>query len=173
MSEKVYGIAESKSKVEVPRKSDVYTKDETYPKNRVYNTGETFSAAEVNQIFLSKEDGAPRNHASVADVYGLGTTAKFGHVKLTTSLGAPSGDQDGIALAGSAGYLLKQYIDNAIATASQLPVNAFVFANVKYTAEEFTQLMGYGSWQYCFKKTFEDEETAASYWSAYAYKRIS
>lgn len=180
--EKVYGIAESKSKVEVPRKTDVYSKSETYSKNECYSKSETYSQSQVNTNFLRKTDGAPKSHASSTNEYGLGTANNFGHCKLTTSLEAPSGNQDGIALAGSMGYILKQtidaaianlhaYIDTAIENASRIPINAFVFSNTKYTAEEMTERMGYGTWTYCFKTQFSDLETAGSYWNAYAYKR--
>lgn len=180
--EKVYGIAESKSKVEVPRKTDVYSKSETYAKSEVYNKNETYSQSQTNTNFLRKTDGAPKSHASPTNEYGLGTINNFGHVKLTTSLEAPSGDQNGMALAGSMGYILKQtidaaiadlhaYIDAAVESASRLPLNAFVFTNIKYTAEEMTEHMGYGTWVYCFRAQMADVETAGSYWSVFAYKR--
>ena len=170
MSEKVYGIAESKSKVEVPRKSDVYSKEETYPKSRVYNTDETYSTAEVNQMFLTKADGAPRNHASVADVYGLGTTTKFGHVKLTTSLGAPSGDQDGIALAGSVGYQLKQYIDKET-NICKIPVSGIMASLTLVSNDAFAQRMQYGAWTYLGKTSYADSESHS--WDLFLYMRTA
>lgn len=160
--EKVYGIAESKSKVEVPRKSDVYTKDETYSKTEVYPKVNTYSSAYINATFLKKEDGAPTSHASTFDEYGAGTTTKFGHCKLTTSLDAPSGNQDGIALAGSMGYTLKTYIDSitaplqtavaalqAAVAAVQIPVGGIASLSDYYSdMSVVAQKMGYGTWLY-------------------------
>lgn len=161
-NEKVYGIGESKSAVEVPRKSDVYSKDETYSKTEVYPKTNTYSSAYLNAVFLKKEDGAPTNHASTFDEYGAGTTTKFGHVKLTTSLDAPSGNQDGIALAGSVGYALKMYIDSIAAplqaaitalqaaiTAVQIPVGGIAVLTEYYSDMSLVaQKMGYGTWLY-------------------------
>lgn len=162
-AEKVYGIAESKSAVEVPRKTEVYTKDETYPKSWVYNILETYSITEIRQKFLQKTDGAPKNHASADSTYGLGTANNFGHCKLTTSLDIPSGNQDGIALAGSMGYMLKTYIDNvvaplqsavaelqaALATVGQIPVGGVVaFTDYYSDVSVITEKMGYGTWLY-------------------------
>lgn len=183
MSEKVYGIAESKSKVEVPRKSDVYGKSETYAKNETYSKSETYSRTQADAKFLTSATGAPKNHQTSLGTYGLGTAEMFGHCMLVNNFNPPTGNQDGKALSAAAGYALKQsfdtqladlltYIDTAIENASRLPVNSFVFSNTKYTAEEMTELMGYGTWDYCFKTQFLDMETAGSYWSAYAYKRI-
>lgn len=180
--EKVYGIAESKSKVEVPRKSDVYSKSETYAKSETYSKGETYSKAQADGKFLTSETGAPKNHQTSLNTYGLGTAEMFGHCMLVNTFNPPAGNQDGKALSAAAGYALKQsvdtrladlltYIDTAIENASRIPVNAFVFSNTKYTAEEMTERMGYGTWDYCFKTQFLDMETAGSYWNAYAYKR--
>jgi hypothetical protein len=183
MAEKVYGIAESKSKVEVPRKSDVYSKTETYAKNETYSKSETYSKAQADAKFLTSATGAPKNHQTSLGTYGLGTAEMFGHCMLVNNFNAPTGNQDGKALSAAAGYALKQsidtrladlltYIDTAIENASRIPVNFFIFSNTKYTSVEMTELMGYGTWDYCFKTQFLDMETAGSYWSAYAYKRI-
>lgn len=183
MAEKVYGIAESKSKVEVPRKTDVYSKSETYAKNETYSKAETYSRTQADAKFLTSATGAPKNHQSSLGTYGLGTAEMFGHCMLVNNFNAPSGNQDGKALSAAAGYALKQsfdtqladlraYIDTAIENASRIPVNAFIFSNTKYTSVEMTERMGYGTWDYCFKTQFLDMETAGSYWSAYAYKRI-
>ena len=182
MTEKVYGIAESKSKVEVPRKSDVYSKSETYAKNETYSKSETYSRTQADAKFLTNATGAPKNHQTSLNTYGLGTTEMFGHCMLVNSFNAPTGNQDGKALSAAAGYALKQsvdtrladlltYIDAAIESASRLPLNAFVFTNIKYTAEEMTEHMGYGTWVYCFRAQMADVETAGSYWSVFAYKR--
>lgn len=182
MSEKVYGIAESKSKVEVSRKSDVYSKSETYAKNEVYNKNETYSKAQADGKFLTDATGAPKNHQTSLGTYGLGTTEMFGHCMLVNGFNAPTGNQDGKALSAAAGYALKQsvdtrladlltYIDTAIENASRLPLNAFVFTNIKYTAEEMTEHMGYGTWAYCFRAQMANVETAGNYWSVFAYKR--
>lgn len=181
-NEKVFGIAESKSKVEVPRKSDVYSKSETYAKNETYSKGETYSRTQADAKFLTSATGAPKNHQTSLGTYGLGTAEMFGHCMLVNTFNPPSGNQDGKALSAAAGYALKQsfdtqladlraYIDALVESASRLPVNSFVFSNTKYTAEEMTELMGYGTWDYCFKTQFLDLETAGSYWNAYAYKR--
>ena len=180
--EKVYGIGESKSKVEVPRKSDVYSKAETYAKNETYSKAETYSRTQADAKFLTSATGAPKNHQSSLGTYGLGTAEMFGHCMLVNTFNPPSGNQDGKALSAAAGYALKQsfdtqlanlraYIDAAIESASRLPLNAFVFTNIKYTAEEMTEHMGYGTWVYCFRTQMADVETAGSYWSVYAYKR--
>lgn len=182
MAEKVYGISESKSKVEVPRKSDVYSKTETYTKNEVYPKSDVYSKAQADGKFLTNTTGAPKNHQTNLNTYGLSTTEMFGHCMLINTFDPPTGNQDGKALSASAGYALKQsieaglvnlraYIDAAVESASRIPVGAFVFSNVKHTAEEFTALMGYGTWDYCFKTQFSDMETVGSYWNAYAYKR--
>jgi hypothetical protein len=170
MSEKVYGIAESKSKVEVPRKSDVYSKEETYPKSQLYNTGETFSAEEVNERFLTKADGAPKNHATILDIYGLGTTNKFGHVKLTTSLSAPSGNQDGIAMAGSVGYQLKQYIDTET-NICKIPVNGIMASLTLVSNDAFAQRMQYGTWTYLGKTSYADSGSHS--WDLFLYMRTA
>lgn len=180
--EKVYGIAESKSAVEVPRKSDVYSKSETYAKNEVYPKSDVYSKSQADGKFLTNTTGAPKNHQTSLGTYGLGTTEMFGHCMLVNTFNPPTGNQDGKALSAAAGYALKQsvdtrladllaYINTAIENASRIPVNAFVFSNVKYTAEEMTERMGYGTWEYCFKTQFSDMETAGSYWNAYAYRR--
>ena len=180
--EKVYGIAESKSKVEVPRKSDVYNKTETYAKNEVYPKSDVYSKAQADAKFLTDATGAPKNHQTSANTYGLGTAQMFGHCMLVNTFNPPTGNQDGKALSAAAGYTLKQnidsgladlraYIDAAVESASRLPVNAFVFSNTKYTAEEMTERIGYGTWEYCFKTQFSDMETVGSYWNAYAYRR--
>jgi hypothetical protein len=180
-NEKVYGIAESKSKVEVPRKSDVYSKAETYAKDETYSRGETYSKAQADAKFLTSATGAPKNHQTSLGTYGLGTAEMFGHCMLVNNFNAPSGNQDGKALSAAAGYALKQsfdtqladlraYIDAAIESASRLPVSAFVFTNTKYTIEEITELMGYGTWDYCFRAQMANVEVAGSYWSVFAYK---
>ena len=146
MAEKVYGIAESKSKVEVPRKTDVYSKSETYNKNECYSKSETYSQSQSDTNFLRKTDGAPKNHASTADTYGLGTLTNYGHCRLTTSLDAPSGNQDGIALAGSVGYTLVQMI-NSVAAAARIPVGGVYWSF--HADNNVAQTLGYGVWEYC------------------------
>lgn len=155
MSEKVYGIAESKSKVEVPRKSDVYSKSETYSRSECYSKSETYSQSQTDINFLRKTDGAPKNHASTADTYGLGTLTSFGHCKLTTSLNAPSGDQNGIALAGSVGYTLKSAIDSGDAALHQeingvrLPIGSVYWSESHYASSAAVDaIIGYGNWTY-------------------------
>jgi hypothetical protein len=181
--EKVYGIAESKSKIEVPRKSDVYNKSETYAKNEVYPKSDVYSKSQSDSKFLTDVTGARKNHQSTLGTYGLGTAEMFGHCMLVNTFNPPTGNQDGKALSAAAGYALKQnidtqvadliaYINTAIENASRIPVNSFIFSNTKYTSVEMTERMGYGTWDYCFKTQFLDMETAGSYWSAYAYKRI-
>lgn len=181
-NEKVYGIAESKSAVEVPRKSDVYSKAETYAKVEVYPKGDVYNKTQADGRFLTNETGAPKNHQSSLGTYGLGTAEMFGHCMLVNTFNPPAGNQDGKALSAAAGYALKQsidagltdlraYIDAAVESASRLPLNAFVFTNIKYTAEEMTEHMGYGTWAYCFRTQMADVETAGSYWSVFAYKR--
>ena len=174
MSEKVYGIAESKSKVEVPRKTDVYDKSETYSKSECFSKIETYSQTQITSIFLKKSDGAPKNHASTANTYGLGTGTNFGHCKLTTSLDVPLGDQDGIALAGSVGYTLKQYIDNAVSVLQsmcQIPVGGVYWSfNLNGNV---AQTLGYGTWAYCGNVNYSAVPSGQTQATVYAYRRVS
>ena len=149
MSEKIYGIGEdSKSKYEVPKAADVYKKSETYSKTQVYSKGETMSDTELRAFFMGKNEGSPKEHAAPTDIYGLGTTAEYGHVKLVASLDAPSGNQDGLALAASVGYLLKTYIDNAITSLQPVPVHGVVQTDTQYEAADIRTMYGYGTWTY-------------------------
>jgi hypothetical protein len=170
MAEKVYGIAESKSKVEVQRKADVYTKSETYNKNECYSKSETYSQSQTDINFLRKSEGAPKNHASTADTYGLGTLTNYGHCKLTTSLDAPSGNQDGIALAGSAGYTLVQMI-NSVAAAAQIPVGGVYWSF--HADNNVAQTLGYGVWEYCCIINYSAKPSEQTESAVYAYRRVS
>ena len=145
-----YGIDESKSRVEVFPATQVYKKTEVYNKSETYAKAEVYNRTEADGKFLTQAAGAPKNHASSSSTYGLGTSANFGHVKLTTSTAPPSGDQNGIALAGSMGYTLKKYTDDAIAAAprDRLPVGAVVGFKESKNDSEVTLLMGYGSWSF-------------------------
>lgn len=145
-----YGIDESKSRVEVFSATQVYKKTEVYNKSETYAKSEVYNRTEADGKFLTQTAGAPKNHASSANTYGLGTSANYGHVKLTTSMAAPSGDQNGIALAGSMGYTLKKYTDDRVAEIpdARLPVGAFVIFRNSITETEVAQKMGYGSWTY-------------------------
>ena len=180
MSEKVYGIAESKSKVEVPRKTDVYSKSECYSKS------ETYSQSQTDINFLRKTDGAPKNHASTANTYGLGTLTNYGHCKLTTSLNAPSGDQNGIALAGSVGYTLKSAIDSGDAESksytdgqiaalpdTRVPVGCAVLNAGTYTPTEFAQIMGYGTWEHLGTVDYSKSSQPGVTYSIEIYRRVS
>lgn len=184
--EKIYGIAESKSKVEVPRKADVYSKSETYSKNECYSKSETYSQSQADTNFLRKTDGAPKNHASTANTYGLGTLTSFGHCKLTTSLNAPSGDQNGIALAGSVGYTLKSAIDSGDAESksytddqiaalpdTRVPVGCAVLNSGTYTPTEFAQIMGYGTWEHLGTVDYSKSSQPGVTYSIEIYRRVS
>ena len=154
--EKVYGIAESKSAVEVPRKSDVYTKSETYSKSEVYKKSETYNQSQADFNFLRKTDGAPKSHASTSETYGLGTNTAYGHCKLVTDYtSAPSGSQDGKALAGSAGYALNQKIDGTEAALRQemnglqMPIGSVYWSESHYSSPSVIRtILGYGDWTY-------------------------
>lgn len=147
MAENVYGVGEqSKSAYRVPKYDEVFTKDNTYSKSEVYNKNETYSEDEADEIFMAKDAGAPKNHASSANTYGLGTNVLYGHVKLTTSLDAPSGDQDGLALAASVGYVLKTYIDTRLAELQPVPVHGVVALDTLYDASDVQAIYGYGTW---------------------------
>jgi hypothetical protein len=155
MAEKVYGIAESKSKVEVPRKADVYSKSETYSKSECYSKSETYSQSQSDTNFLRKTDGAPKNHASTADTYGLGTSEMFGHCMLVNSFNAPSGNQDGKALSAAAGYALKSAIDSGDAALHQeingvrLPIGSVYWSESHYASSAAVDaIIGYGNWTY-------------------------
>jgi hypothetical protein len=145
-----YGIDESKSRIPVYPASQVYTKTEVYNKTETYSKTEVYNKTETDGKFLTQTAGAPKNHASTANTYGLGTSSNYGHVKLTTSMNAPSGDQSGLALAGSMGYTLKKYTDDSIAayTGGQLPKGAFIMV-----ATQSLPYPGYGTWVY---KTWQD-----------------
>lgn len=168
--EKVYGIGESKSKVEVPRKSDVYNKSETYAKSEVYPKSETYSQSQTDINFLRKTDGAPKSHASTADTYGLGTLTNYGHCKLTTSLDAPSGNQDGTALAGSVGYALVQMI-HSVAAAAQIPVGGVHWSF--HADNNVAQTLGYGVWEYCGFVLYSSKPSGQTESAVYAYHRVS
>jgi hypothetical protein len=172
-----YGIDKSKSRVEVFPATQVYKKSEVYNRSETYAKAEVYNRTEADGKLLTQAAGAPKNHASSSNTYGLGTSTNYGHVKLIASMAAPTGDTDGAALAGSMGYTLKKYTDDQIATRvseSQLPVGAVVFMNgTRPTNAEMTAFMGYGTWKFIFKKTFNDEETVASEWITYAYKRTA
>ena len=140
-----YGFDDSKSKKQVYRADEVYNKTEVYSKTETYNKTETYSKTEADSKFMTQTAGAPKNHASTSSQYGVGTSTNYGHVKLTTSTSAPSGSQDGIALAGSMGYMLKKYTDDAIAAAiasQQIPVGFGVLVK----NESDINKLGYGSW---------------------------
>ena len=145
----LYGFDESKSKKPVYPASEVYNKTEVYSKTETYSKPETYSKTEADSKFMTQTAGAPKNHASTSNTYGLGTASSYGHVKLTTSTSAPSGSQDGIALAGSMGYMLKKYIDDSIAALAipQLPVGTAILASGSYTTQEMSARMGYGTWE--------------------------
>lgn len=146
--EKVYGIGEGKSKYEVYPKDETYSKDEVYSKSETWNKGMLYVKTECDARYPLKQEVAPRNHAVTYDLYGLGTDTKYGHVKLTTSTAAPTGNQDGIALAGSMGYTLKQYTDTMVTTKAQTPLNGVVFFYGALSPAQVAQVMGYGTWQH-------------------------
>lgn len=141
-----YGIDESKSRIPIYPASQVYTKTEVYNKTEAYSKSEVYNKTEADEKFLTQTAGAPKNHASTASTYGLGTSSNYGHVKLTTSTAAPSGDQSGLALAGSMGYTLKKYTDDSIAALGQvqLPVGFFLFVKNQSDIDR----IGYGNWTY-------------------------
>lgn len=118
---KVYGICENKCQVEV------LSKEET-----------------MSQF----DDKADNNHASTSEIYGLATTNEYGHVKLTQSTTMPTGNQDGIALAGSMGYTLSQRINDA-KTAMRIPVNGvFLSTYIYQNSSRVNEILGYGTWDY-------------------------
>ena len=143
-----YGIDDSKSRVEVFPATQVYKKSETYSKTETYAKSEVYNKTEADGKFLTQAAGAPKNHASSANTYGLGTSANYGHVKLTTSTAAPSGDQNGIALAGSMGYALNKKIDDIAVAMPFIPFQGIVILNAYFRPEEVAQMMGYGTWTY-------------------------
>ena len=134
---------------------------------------EVYSKAQANDKFLSKTDSseqyAPKNHASSNDIYGKATDKIYGHVKLTTSTGIPSGDiaSGGYALAGTMGYTLSQQISDA-KTAMRIPIKGMFITDGSFrTAQAVSDLLGYGTWQlYCIIKA--DDVT-----SVYFYQRTA
>lgn len=162
-----YGIDDSKSRVEVFPATQVYKKSEVYNKTETYAKSEVYNKTEADEKFLAQVAGAPKNHASSSNTYGLGTASNFGHVKLTTSTAMPSGDQNGIALAGSMGYTLKKYIDDAIAaiTGGEVPVHGIVaMDNWDWNVRT---LYGYGVWEYIGSATTSNNV------NVYFFKRVS
>ena len=147
-----YGIDDSKSRVEVFPATQVYRKTEVYNKTETYAKSEVYNKTEADGKFLTQTAGAPKNHASSANTYGLGTSANYGHVKLTTSTEAPSGDQNGLALAGSMGYTLKKYTDDKVAAVPiyRIPVKGVFICHddsVRPSAY-IASWLGYGTWQH-------------------------
>lgn len=142
----LYGFDDSKSKKQVYPADEVYNKNEVYNKTETYSKAQTYSKTEADNKFMTQTAGAPKNHASTSSQYGVGTSSSYGHVKLTTSTSAPSGSQDGIALAGSMGYTLKKYTDDSIAALGQvqLPIGFFVFVKNQSDIDR----IGYGNWTY-------------------------
>ena len=156
-NEKVYGIGESKSKYEVYPKDETYNKSEVYSKSETWNKGMLYTKTECDAKYPMKQEVAPRNHAVSYTLYGAGTATNYGHVKLTTSTAPPTGDQDGIALAGSMGYTLKNYTDTMIATKAQIPAYGIVFFYGAFTPAQVAQMMGYGTWQHLGHMTVTPE----------------
>lgn len=163
-----YGIDESKSRVEVFPATQVYKKSEVYNKNETYAKAEVYNRTEADATFLTQVAGAPKNHASSANTYGLGTSTNYGHVKLTTSTAVPSGDQNGIALAGSMGYTLNKKIDDMAAAMPFIPFQGIVVLGAYFAPEEVAQMMGYGTWAYNGHITVSDSTGSHS---AYLYMR--
>jgi hypothetical protein len=172
MPETVYGIGESKSRHEVYTTDETYSKTETYNKTETYGKAETYSKTEADTKFMTNAGGAPKSHASTANTYGLGTATNYGHVKLTTSTAVPSGDMDGIGLAGSMGYVLKKYTDDSIAALvmPRLPVGAAVLDSGYYTTQEMSARMGYGTWE---RKGQMEYTRDGSVYAVYIYIRQS
>lgn len=174
-NEKVYGIAESKSAVEVPRKSDVYSRSETYAKNETYSKAETYSRAQADTKFLTSATGAPKNHQTSLDTYGLGTAEMFGHCMLVNGFNAPTGNQDGKALSAAAGYALKQYIDTQVA-AVIAQIHVIPIGGVYWSFEPDSnpaQTLGYGVWEYCGNINYSALPSGQTQHAVYAYRRVS
>lgn len=167
-----YGIDESKSRVEVFPATQVYKKTEVYNKSETYAKSEVYNRTEADGKFLTQAAGAPKNHASSSNTYGLGTSANYGHVKLTTSTAAPSGDQNGIALAGSMGYTLKKYTDDSIAALGnpRIPVGCCIWTRNGVMEHTLPQLLGYGTWLYRGYVSTTGKDTG---YAIYCYERIN
>lgn len=174
-NEKVYGIAESKSAVEVPRKSDVYSKEETYAKSEVYPKSDVYSKAQADGRFLTNATGAPKNHQSSANTYGLGTAQMFGHCMLVNTFNPPTGNQDGKALSAAAGYALKQHIDTQIAAVVAqirvIPVGGVYWSF--HADNNVAQTLGYGAWEYCGIVNYSAKPSEQTESAVYAYRRVS
>lgn len=174
MPETVYGIGESKSKVQVYSTDETYNKNEAYSKDEVYNKNQTYNKLEATALFLKIQDGALKNHASANTSHGVGTSTLYGHVKLTTSTDAPSGSMDGVALAGSMGYTLKQYTDTKAAEVqniAMLPVDSYVLYTRHIDVADFATLMGYGTWVY--SGAVDVSRSASEQFVVYAFRRVS
>ena len=169
-----YGIDESKSRIPVYPASQVYTKTEVYNKTETYNKSEVYNKTEADEKFLTQTAGAPKNHASTASTYGLGTSSNYGHVKLTTSTAAPSGDQSGLALAGSMGYTLKKYTDDSIAAIEfpLIPVSGIYWSRDEKTESQISQLLGYGTWAYRGHVTATAGSGSVTGYTLHAYQRV-
>lgn len=163
-----YGIDESKSRIPVYPASQVYTKTEVYNKTEAYSKSEVYNKTEADGKFLTQTAGAPKNHASTASTYGLGTSSNYGHVKLTTSTAAPSGDQSGLALAGSMGYTLKKYTDDQLAAYAgyQLPIGTVLLFKNSSDVNKMT----YGGWTF---RGIVDTVMSPTGFGLHAYERTS
>lgn len=98
---------------------------------------EIYDAEKVDELVSQKADTA---HSSTEKKYGVGTTQEYGHVKLTTSTGMPTGDMSGVALAGTMGYTLFRLM--------QIPVNGIFWAvEGAFTESTLATKLGYGTWE--------------------------
>ena len=76
---------------------------------------------------------------------GTGTTTNSGIVQLVTDTAHPIPDTDGLALAGSVGYILVQQIAN-VAENAKVPIGAAICSTVFTTVADVTTAYGYGGW---------------------------
>lgn len=83
--------------------------DETFDshKNSSDHDGRYYTESEINTLLNGK---APASHASTGTVYGVGTTDRWGHIRIVNGF-THAQYYDGYALSGYAGYLLKKEID--------------------------------------------------------------
>lgn len=73
----------------------------------------------IDNLTFSPNDFAPKNHASTATTYGLGTTSNYGHVKTINSL-TQSSHANGTALSAYQGKVLNDTKQNVLVSGTNI-----------------------------------------------------
>lgn len=148
--EKVYGIAESKSKAEV------YSKENA--------DGQFAAKTDLNNYAI-------KNHATNQTTYGLGSSSQYGHVKIVDDY---SGSSSGLAFSAAAAKTLKSRVSTLEAKA-YIPVGCVGISYDTSVPYVFNLEMGYGTWEYLGdiigKKWHEDTQQYVDTRIGSAFKR--